>query len=114
MLELKTYQSRALDAFTQWLEALHAAKEQSTTAIKAWPEAAGEIPDAVRNYPGMAWEKLSGSGGVAHTARRYAGTLNVPTMRIVRFRISASKYRQAAVKPCLRLPLWNVSIDKPG
>ena len=71
MMELKTYQLRALDAFNRWLEVLEAAESESKAAIDAWPEAAGEIPDAVRNYPLKAWEALKGEGGVAESAGEY-------------------------------------------
>ena len=71
MMELKTYQLRALDAFSRWLEALEAAQNESEAAIEAWPEAAGEIPDVVRNYPLKAWEALRGEDGVAATAGEY-------------------------------------------
>ena len=70
-MELKTYQSRALDAFTTWLEALQTAKHESDTAIEALKQTRVDIPDAIRNYPGMAWRKLSESGDVAHTTRGY-------------------------------------------
>ena len=71
MMELKTYQSRALDAFNRWLDALNSAREQSTAAIGSWPEAAGAIPDAVKNYPRLAWEKLKKGGGTANSAAAY-------------------------------------------
>ena len=71
MLELKTYQIRALDAFTSWLDTLKTARQQSATAICAWPKDAGEIPDAVKNYPRKAWEQLSKTGGVADKAREH-------------------------------------------
>ena len=71
MLELKNYQTRALDAFTSWLDTLETARQQSATAISAWPKAAGEIPDAVKNYPGMAWEKLSETSDIADNAREH-------------------------------------------
>ena len=71
MMELKTYQLRALDAFSRWLEVLEAAQNESEAAIEAWPEAAGEIPDVVRNYPLKAWEALRGEDGVAATAGEY-------------------------------------------
>ena len=71
MMELKTYQLRALDAFSHWLEALEAAQNESEAAIEAWPEAAGEIPAVVRNYPLKAWEVLRGEDGVAATAGEY-------------------------------------------
>ena len=64
-MELKTYQSRALDDFSRCLDALNSAREQSTAAIESWPNAAGAIPDAVKNYPKMAWQALSKRGGVA-------------------------------------------------
>ena len=71
MMELKTYQLRTLDAFSRWLEALEVAQDESEAAIEAWPEAAGEIPDVVRNYPLKAWEALKGEGGVAESAGEY-------------------------------------------
>ena len=71
MMELKTYQFRTLDAFSRWLEALEAAQNESEAAIEAWPEAAGEIPDVVRNYPLKAWEALRVEDGVAATAGEY-------------------------------------------
>ncbi len=73
MLELKTYQSRALDTFDRWLNALVTARQQSATAISGWPEGAGEIPDAVRDYPNTAWGKLRASGGVAARTAEYIG-----------------------------------------
>ena len=71
MMELKEYQRRALDAFTQWLETLREAKHQSEAAIKALKQTGVDIPDAVRNYPQSAWDKLRESGGIAHTADGY-------------------------------------------
>ena len=71
MMELKEYQRGALEAFTRWLEALKTARDESDTAIEALKQTGVDIPDAIRNYPGMAWGKLSESGGVAHTSRRY-------------------------------------------
>ena len=70
-MELKNYQSRALDAFSRWLDALETARHQSETAVEAWPAAAGDIPDTVRNYPRLAWELLKESGGVAASAAAY-------------------------------------------
>ena len=71
MMELKTYQLRVLDAFSRWLEVLEVTQNESKAAIEAWPKAAGEIPDAVRNYPLKAWEALKGEGGVAESAGEY-------------------------------------------
>ena len=70
-MELKTYQLRVLDTFSRWLEVLEVTQNESKAAIEAWPEAAGEIPDAVRNYPLKAWEALKGEGGVAESAGEY-------------------------------------------
>ena len=70
-MELKNYQNRVLDAFSQWLNALKTTRHQSETAVEAWPAAAGDIPAAVKNYPRLAWEKLKESGGVAPSAAAY-------------------------------------------
>ena len=69
MMELKEYQRSALDAFTQWVDTLKTARHESDTAIEALKQTGVDIPDAIRNYPGMAWGKLSESGGVARTSR---------------------------------------------
>ena len=59
MMELKTYQRSALDAFSRWLELLAEARNQSETAIQALKQAGVDIPDEIRNYPQKAWQKLS-------------------------------------------------------
>lgn len=71
MMELKMYQSRALDAFSQWLDTLKTARHQSETAIEALKSARVDIADAVRNYPSAAWKTLVGRGGVAPNAAAY-------------------------------------------
>ena len=73
MMELKTYQVRALDAFDLWLEALTAAREQSEKGLAALIEAGAseDMQDPIRNYPRMAWQKLSAAGGVADSAGAY-------------------------------------------
>ena len=71
MMELKEYQRSALDAFTRWVDTLKTARHESDTAIEALKQTGVDIPDAIRNYPGMAWSKLSESGGVARTSRGY-------------------------------------------
>ena len=73
MMELKTYQVRALDAFDLWLEALTAAREQSEKGLAALIEAGAseDMQDPMRNYPQMAWQKLSTAGGVADSAGAY-------------------------------------------
>ena len=70
-MELKEYQSRALEAFDRWREALEKARGESEAAIEAWPEAAGEIPSEVRDYPRAAWRKLAEAGGVADATVGY-------------------------------------------
>ena len=70
-MELKNYQNRVLDAFSQWLDTLKTARHQSDTAVEAWPADAGDIPAAVKNYPRLAWENLKESGGVAPSAAAY-------------------------------------------
>ncbi len=70
-MELKEYQSATLDAFTRWLDALAAARAQSEAVAANWPEAGGDIPADIRNYPKTAWQKLSESGGVAESAGAY-------------------------------------------
>ncbi len=75
-MELKTYQSRSLDAFTQWLEMLREARQQSEAAIEALNQTGLDIPDAVRNYPKTAWEKLQKNGSVAHTAGGYVDRID--------------------------------------
>ena len=71
MFELKEYQSRALDAFTKWLNALNAARAQSETAIEALTQAGVDVPDDMRNYPMTAWAQLAELDEVAESAREY-------------------------------------------
>ncbi len=70
-MELKIYQSRALDVFSRWIEALKTARHQSGTAVEALKNAGVDIADAVRNYPRAAWEKLVESGDVVARAGAY-------------------------------------------
>ena len=70
-MELKDYQVRALDAFNRWLDSLAAARTQSEAVVSAWPEAGGDIPDSIRNYPRTAWENLAQADGVAQSAGAY-------------------------------------------
>ena len=71
MMELKTYQSRALDAFTTWLEALQAARNESEVMTEAVKQAGADIPAALLNYPKSAWEKLSVNGDMVASAGVY-------------------------------------------
>ena len=68
MMELKEYQAQALGAFGRWLAELEKARRASNAAEEAWPEAAGEMPPEVRDYPRKAWERLAASGEVAANA----------------------------------------------
>lgn len=64
-MELKEYQSVALDTFVRWRNALATARTQADTAIAALLEAGVDIPADLRNYPKTAWQQLAQSGGVA-------------------------------------------------
>ena len=70
-MELKTYQLRALDAFSRWLEVLKDAQNKSETTIKALKQLKVDIPDDIRNYPKTAWQTLKENGGVAESAGEY-------------------------------------------
>ena len=70
-MELKTYQLRALDAFSCWLEVLKDAQNKSETTIKALKQLKVDIPDDIRNYPKTAWQTLKEDGGVAESAGEY-------------------------------------------
>ena len=73
MMELKEYQRGALDALARWLEALEEAQHASETMIEAFRQTPVDmpIPDEIRNYPKIAWEKLKENGSVATTAGEY-------------------------------------------
>ena len=70
MMELKEYQRGALDALVCWLEALQEARRDSEMLIEAFQQTPTNIsiPDEIRNYPKIAWQKLKENGGVAATA----------------------------------------------
>ena len=72
-MELKEYQTRTLDAFTRWRDALAAAQVQSETDIATLRQVRSDfvIPDDLRNYPKTAWQRLAQNGGVAETAGEY-------------------------------------------
>ena len=70
-MELKEYQTRALDAFERWRDALAAEQAQSATAVAALQGVGADVPADVRNYPKTAWQKLAAAGEVAATAGRY-------------------------------------------
>ena len=64
-MELKEYQTRALEAFSRWLAALDDARRESATASEALQKAGVDLPPDVDNYPKTAWRKLAQAGGVA-------------------------------------------------
>ena len=72
-MELKDYQSGALDSFAIWLETLTSARLQSEATIEALQQAgpAITIPDELYNYPRIAWQWLKDAGRVADTAGEY-------------------------------------------
>ena len=110
MFELKEYQARALDAFTQWLNALNAARAQSETAIEALTQAGVDVPDDVPNYPKTAWTRLAESSGVAESAGEYIDRTDDAGRPI---HISASKCLQAGARLCSPPPRLSVCIAKP-
>ena len=71
-MELKEYQSRALEAFSRWLRALAEARQESATSVEALQNAGVDVPGDIHNYAGSAWRKLAASGGVAERSGHYA------------------------------------------
>ena len=72
-MELKDYQSNALEAFAAWLDALTSAQLQSQAAINALKQAgpAITISEDLYNYPRIAWHQLKDAGRVADSAGGY-------------------------------------------
>ena len=70
-MELKEYQSRALDAFGQWLEAIRKAEQESNRGIEALRSAGVAVPEEISNYPKNAWLVLKGSGSVPESPGDY-------------------------------------------
>ena len=64
-MELKEYQTRALEAFSRWLAALDDARRESAAASEALRKAGVDLPPDLGNYPKTAWRKLAQAGGVA-------------------------------------------------
>ena len=69
-MELKDYQSAALEAFVRWRDALDSAWAQSDTASAALEGTGVDVPE-VRDYPRKAWEQLAQNGEVAESAGAY-------------------------------------------
>ena len=70
-MELKEYQTRALDAFERWRDALAAAQQESAEDVAYYTGRGRTVPDDVGNYPKTAWQKLAAAGEVAATAGHY-------------------------------------------
>ena len=70
-MELKDYQSAALDAFTRWRDVLAAAQAKSASDIVALESLGVDVPPDVRNYPQTAWRQLAQNGEVAESAGPY-------------------------------------------
>ena len=70
-MELKGYQSAALNAFVRWHDALEEARIKSKTAADALKSVGADIPADVLNYPKSAWQQLAQLGGVAESAGEY-------------------------------------------
>ena len=70
-MELKEYQSRALDAFGRWRDALETARVKAATVAAALEAAGVDIPAEVGNYPRQAWQQLAAAGEVPYPQRGY-------------------------------------------
>ena len=70
-MELKEYQSAALDTFVRWRNRLAEARAQSETASVALQDVGTDIPDDIRNYPKTAYQKLVQSSGFTATPSEY-------------------------------------------
>ena len=69
-MELKDYQSAALEAFVRWRDALASARVQSDTVVAALEGTGMDVP-GVRDYPRAAWEQLVKNSEVAESAGAY-------------------------------------------
>lgn len=72
-MELKEYQTRALDAFVRWLDVL-ASKQTELETTKAVLQSIGQdvsVDTLNDNYPKLAWKQLADVGEVADSAGPY-------------------------------------------
>ena len=72
-MELKEYQTRALEAFVRWLDVL-ASKQTELEAAKAALQSIGQdvsVDTLNDNYPKLAWKQLADVGEVADSAGPY-------------------------------------------
>ncbi len=63
-MELKRYQSSALETFEVWLRALDEARLESIKASEALEQANISAPWEIRNYPKIAWDALKKEGEI--------------------------------------------------
>ena len=70
-MELKEYQSRTLEAFARWRDALETARQTSMAGVEALEQAGVAVPADIRNYPKAAWQTLVKTGDVALRAGPY-------------------------------------------
>ena len=70
-MELKEYQTRALDAFARWRDALETARLESLEDIEHYTRRNRPVPEEVRNYPKAAWQQLAAAGEVPYPQREY-------------------------------------------
>ena len=73
MMELKEYQSRTLDVFVRWRDALDDALARSETAAAALQTVGMEVTPDIRDFPKSAWNELAKAGEVAASAGPYVG-----------------------------------------
>ena len=70
-MELKAYQSAALDAFARWRDALEEAERASREAIAALEKVGAPVPDIMRHYPEAAWNALERPRGIGGSPGPY-------------------------------------------
>ena len=70
-MELKEYQSRALDTFVRWWDELAAEQTALETITATFQSLGRDVPVDVLNYPKSVWEKLAMAGEVATTPGSY-------------------------------------------
>ncbi len=70
-MQLKEYQSEALDTFSLWLRALEQAQTKSQAAAAALRDVGLDPPEDVTNYPKQAWQSLRDEGELPAGAGAY-------------------------------------------
>ena len=70
-MELKEYQSAALEAFMVWHKELDKARQEADDGIEFYTNRNKPVPEDIRNYPKRAWDNLKMAGDVAQSAGEY-------------------------------------------